>query len=241
MTLTQPGLCLAKQVEGDTPTVTHRSVRGSRTRLPDAGRDGQRAPPFVFTHMEIFSAPADCKSWRVGANTSRVFEVWGWTEGRESYGEGRGESLLGLAKVSLQPFTAFAYGGEGPGGGAEAPAGSLAIAADGPVVVVDPFSGRAVGELRVFLALGATSYVATLLPRGEETEGVGQGATGVAWKSNGSAASAGLERKSHDRRERSGGEWGGGEGRGGGDGDVLGELATQQQAPALDDSLAGGR
>eukprot|EP00903_Cladosiphon_okamuranus_P009595 g9134.t1 len=176
------------QVEGHTPTVTHRSVRGHRCPPPavdvdvDVSGRQQHTPRFAFDHREVYPAPTDSSSWRLGANASRVFEVWGGSaEGPPEDNGGnprQAEALLGLAKVSLRPFAAYGSSGrvegegegegeeEVAGAGAAAAAGAIAVGADGPVVVVDPFSGRTVGELHLYLALGASSTIAALSASG---------------------------------------------------------------------------
>ena len=148
--------------------MTHRSVCGSRGQTPGPN-GGQPLPSFAFDHQETFPAPANSSTWRRGESTSRVFEVWGG--GAEDHdggggGAGLGGVLIGLAKVSLRAFAAFGADELRPGQAGVADC-SLAVAADGPVVVVDPFSGKAMGELRVFLALGAVPAINALLSRGK--------------------------------------------------------------------------
>lgn len=187
-----------------------------------------------------------------------MFEVWGGFAGdhggSDGGGTGLGGVLIGLAKVSLRAFAAFvpAELRSGPAGGGgcthvTGPAGvpdfSLAVVADGPVAVVDPFSGRAVGELRVFLALGASAAIDALSSRGK---GVGT----LERPLNGSqtAADGGGRRKEKKREEQEkpkaeeDGEGGGrfGEGEGAyGEGDVLGDLSVNLEPLALGDSMEG--
>lgn len=246
-----------QQVEGHTPTVTHRSVRGRRARDVGGGQQQkqqqQHVPRFDFDHQERFPAPADSSSWRLGPSASRVFEVWGGSaEGlpEGNGGAGQAEALLGLAKVSLRPFAAFGNAGrevEEEAAGAAAVEGSkLAVAADGPVVVVDPFSGRTVGELCLYLALGASSAIAAL-PGPKSGGGTAAVANERAVGKEGNAADGGVgmgarlagglnegELEAEERpnwkteqKETAGGENG------------TGALLTDQEPPALDDSLAG--
>lgn len=255
-------------MEGHTPTVTHRSVRGHRAP-PPAGRVGgggqQHAPLlFAFDHQEVYPAPADSSSWRLGASASRVFEVWGGPAEGPPEGNGgspgRAEALLGLAKVSLGPFAAFgsagwrggeeeaaaaAAAGGGGGGGGVVEGSRLAVGADGPVVIVDPFSGRTVGELHLLLALGASSTIAALSgPRaGDGTAAAVVAAEGGVGKEEHTAADGGVgaggavnEREQEaegrldwetERKETADGE------------DGAGALSTDQEPAALDDSVAG--
>ncbi|CAM9964364.1 unnamed protein product, partial [Hapterophycus canaliculatus] len=182
------------QVEGYTPTVTHRSVSGHRAPSPSAGgRQQEEAALFAFGHEEVFPAPADGSAWRLASATSRVFEVWGSSAGGPNGsgggGGGHAEALLGLAKVSLGPFAAFGRPGRGSekvaGDAAVAGDSQLAVGADGPVAVSDPFSGNLVGELRIFLALGASSTIDAL------SGGAGARAAGCAASSAGEVESGG--------------------------------------------------
>lgn len=151
-------------MENGVASVTHRSVSGSR-KVQLSGEDDTRKinPLFAFDLEEVSAAPSDLRHLR----TSRVFEVWGSTAGSDGGIQEPGkETLLGLAKVSLQPFLAFGCDGGmvRVGEDLEVKAGSLAIAADGPMVVTDPFSGRAIGELRMLLALGPREEIQALAP-----------------------------------------------------------------------------
>lgn len=150
------------------PAVTHRSVHGFRSVLPPWD-GGTPSPVFKFHHEEIVPAAFDGKNLLLGPSSSRMFEVWApRTEGGDGSSEGDGlatqseEKLLGLAKVSLVPFAAFFGDGDrddrrwkGVGLKSE----FLCVAVDGPVSVIDPFSGKAVGELRIFIALRAPPSV----------------------------------------------------------------------------------
>ncbi|CAM9342575.1 unnamed protein product [Scytosiphon promiscuus] len=242
-----------QQVEGYTPTVTHRSVTGSEKQ--------QQATLFAFGHEEVFPAPADSSTWRLSSATSRVFEVWGSSAERlaGSGGGDHAEALLGLAKVSLGPFAAFDL----PERGSERAAGAetnsvdsrLAVGADGPVPVSDPFSGRAVGEVRMFLALGASSRIAALssgsratggaVPASAGQEEVGGETGGTADRPGGDADETGttMSRKG-DKEEHEGEVEGrsdriGVENEGGGDAEEFaGAPLTHQESPALDDSAA---
>lgn len=151
-------------MENGVASVTHRSVHGSRkAQLSEENDTRQMNPLFAFDLEEVSAAPSDLRHLR----TSRVFEVWGsMAESDDVIEEPGKEALLGLAKVSLQPFLVFDCDGGAVrvGGNLGVKAGSLAIAADGPVVVTDPFSGRAVGELRMLMALGTSEEIASLAP-----------------------------------------------------------------------------
>lgn len=245
--------------------MTHRSVSGRRAPLLGDGGGGgkeiRKAHVFSFGHQDVFPAPADSSSWRATSATSRVFEVWGSSaealDGGGSGGSGgQAETLLGLAKVSLRPFATFDGGGRGfP---------KLAVASDGPVVVSDPFTGRAVGDLRLFLALGAPSTIAALsggstaaaggaAPSPSEGHGDAKGKqgdiadrVGVAAIATGAAASGNREENETREEEAARGmegrlgedvEGGGGDGEDGEDG--VGARSTEQEPPALDDSVAG--
>lgn len=227
--------------------MTHRSVCGSRDQTPGPN-GGQPLPSFAFDHREKFPAPADSSTWRRGESTSRVFEVWGGcAEDHDGNGGGGGAglggALIGLAKVSLRAFAAFGSAEQqsGPAGVTDC---SLAVAADGPVAVVDPFSGRAVGELRVFLALGASAAISALSSRGK---GVGT----LKRPLNGSQAATdrrgrGEEEARENQAEHNVGEDGGGGGGFGGEDegaygeeDVLGDLSANLEPPALGDSMEG--
>lgn len=246
--------------------MTHRSVTGHRAPPPSRSHPGdggekqqqqqQQATLFTFGHEEIFPAPTDSSTWRLASATSRVFEVWGSSSDEGPDGSevgGHAETLLGLAKVSLKPFAAFDRPGRRSGEGSDDAAdrsGSaegdpqLSVGADGLVPVSDPFSGRTLGELRIFLALGASSRIAALsggvAPSGEEEKGGGEPG-GTTDRTEGYADRMG-EGGSGERE----GEGVGGLERldvenegGGGVEDFVGGLVTQQDSPALDDSLAG--
>lgn len=230
-------------MEGCTPTLTHRSVCGFRGQT--AGPNGEQpVASFAFNHQETFPAPADSSTWRRGESTSRVFEVWGRCAedhgGSDGGGAGLGGVLIGLAKISLRAFAAFV-----PAGVADF---SQAVAADGPVAVVDPFSGRSVGELRVFLALGASAAIDALSSRGK-----GVGTLERPLNASQTAADGGGCEEDEEKEERreeqekpkmeGNGEGGGGfegEGEGAyGEGGVLGDLSVNLEPPALGDSVEG--
>lgn len=257
------------QVEGNTPTVTHRSVRCHRALLPAGGGGGgqQRVTSFAFDHQEVFPAPDDSSIWRVGASASRVFEVWGcsadWPGGAGA-GAGQAGALLGLAKVSLRPFAAFECAGEEDAGdtvgGAAAAAAvkdsmTLAVGADGPVVVIDPFTGRAVGELHLFLALGASPTIVALscskpgegfagaVENGGDGGTAGDSSTRVSIAADeGGGVVRHTEEKGESGQDAQGrmvwktSQKGGAESEGG-----VGDSLANQEAPALDDSVAGKR
>ncbi|CAM9554962.1 unnamed protein product, partial [Ectocarpus sp. 13 AM-2016] len=223
------------QVEGLTPTVTHRSVRG----FPSGnGGAQQRFKRFAFNHQDVFPAPTESSTWRLGgAGANRVFEVWGCSAtgpeiGSGSGGPGQAEVLLGLAKVSLRPFAAF----EGRTGDS-----TLAVGADGPVSVVDPFSGKAVGDLRLLLALGASPTIAALARKRGEAE-AGSGVMGDPPTLGGGTNAKGGRETGNEKGDRQledkggaglrGGPAGGAEGEGGGG------MAHAAEPPALDDSVA---
>lgn len=220
------------QVEGLTPTVTHRSVRGHPSG--DGGAK-QRFQRFAFNHQEVFPAPTESSTWRLGgAGANRVFEVWGCSpESGSSGGPGQAEALLGLAKVSLRPFAAF----EGRTGDSR-----LAVGADGPVSVVDPFSGKAVGDLHLLLALGASPTIAALAGKGGDAE-AGSGAMGDPSTLGGGSNAKGGRETGNEQGDREledeggaglrGGPAGGAEGEGGGG------MVHAAEPPALDDSVAG--
>lgn len=166
-----------KQGKGhSSANVTHRSIQGFRSLLPPA-TEGKLGAEFTVHHKEIIPTPSDSDSGRCfGANANRVFEVWGSTFSEEENesnveprtGRGREETLLGLAKVSLGPFSAHLNRDCSAGSGIDEPeAAPLATAADGHVPIIDPFSGRAVGELNVFVALGLSSTLAGLSADGD--------------------------------------------------------------------------
>lgn len=246
-------------------------MRGHRAQLPAGGGGQQRFTPFALDHQEVFPAPDDSSSWRLGASASRVFEVWGCSadDSPEGSGAGPGQTgaLLGLAKVSLGPFAAFdCAGGEEEAGNntvvsehaaaASVKSSSLAVGADGPVAVIDPFSGRAVGDLHLFLALGASSTIAALLhPKsGDVIAGVmeneGGGGTagdtstrpGISADEGGGVVKDGEEEKEESEQDIEGRmDWNtarkeGADGEGG-----VGALLANQEPPALDDSVAGKR
>lgn len=215
----------AEQMEGRTPTVSHRSVEGVRDQLSRA---------FPFDHQEIFSALGDSHGWRLGGSTSRVFEVWTSAKGSRDHAssdEGSGETLLGLAKVSLSPFASMVSASAERSEGADGDNDTLAVAADGPVVVMDPFSGRFVGELSIFLALGTAAAIAArpaamALPKGEVTgEGPAPLADGRAISSTRAAEE---HRNAEEESEVRGREWTDGE-----------QVITHDESPTLDDSMAG--
>lgn len=234
--------------------MTHRSVCGSRDQTPGPN-GGQPLPSFAFDHQENFPAPADSSTWRRGESTSRVFEVWGGCAedhdggGGGGGGAGLGGVLIGLAKVSLRAFAAFGSAEQQSG-----PAGvtgfSLAVAADGPVAVVDPFSGRAVGELRVFLALGASAAIGALSSRGKSVGTLKRPLNGPLNDSQAAADRGGREEevgreKQAEQNVEEDGEGGGGfrgENEGAyGEEDVLGDLSANLEPPALGDSMEGQR
>lgn len=232
--------------------MTHRSVRGRRAPPPARGSGGggrqDDSSPFAFHHQEVFPAPADGGTWRLGAGTSRVFEVWGCAaEGPEGGGGGAGhpEALLGLAKVSLRPFAAFGCAGRGgrQAGGAAVEGSRLAVGADGPIAVVDPFSGRTVGELRLFLALGASETIASLsVP--EDGDGVaGAAGAAAAEEEVGAAGSAADgEEGQTERGEQEVEGWKGRETRraeGAHGEESMDAVLAEEETPALDDSVAG--
>ena len=255
-----------QQVEGHTPTVTHRSVRGHRPPPPAVGVGGgkRRAPPFAFDHHEVYPAPADSSSWRLGASASRVFEVWGGPAEGPPEGDGGSpvgaEALLGLARVSLGPFAAFgsagwrgteaaaaaeaaAGAGAGAAGGAAVEGSKLAVGVDGPVVVVDPFSGRTVGEIHLYLALGASSTIAALPgPRAEDiTAAVLVTEGGVDKEEDTVDGGVQAGGKVNEREQAAEGRlnWGT-EQKEAADGDGgANALPTEQEPAALDDSVAG--
>ncbi|CBJ27795.1 conserved unknown protein [Ectocarpus siliculosus] len=223
------------QVEGLTPTVTHRSVRG----LPSGdGGAQQHFQRFAFNHQEVFPAPTESSAWRLGgAGANRVFEVWGCSatgpESGSSGGRpGQAEALLGLAKVYLRPFAAF-EGRTGESG--------LAVGADGPVSVVDPFSGKAVGDLHLLLALGASPTIAALAGKGGDAE-AGNGAMGdpptLGGGSNAEGGRETGEEKGDHELEDEGGAGSRGGAAGGAEGEGGGGVAHAAEPPALDDSVA---
>lgn len=232
--------------------MTHRSVPGCRGPPPPTARKLEpRSHSFAFHHEETFPAPVEGTAWRIGSsNSNRVLEVWGLREEHEGYGSGQGETLLGLAKISLGPFASFEASDAGlraDGGGLGG--GALAIAADGPVLVMDPFSGRTVGELHVFLALGTSAAIAAVqaarVARGggdapEITRERGGDTTEGGLHRPGAAAKGGCQEEEQEEEENgkvSGGrtDWDGGVEAG----DSLGGLSTPQEDPALDDSAEG--
>ncbi|CAB1118524.1 unnamed protein product [Ectocarpus sp. CCAP 1310/34] len=223
------------QVEGLTPTVTHRSVRGHPSG--DGGAQ-QRFKRFAFNHQEVFPAPTESSTWHLGgAGANRVFEVWGCSatgpeSGSSGGGLGQAEALLGLAKVSLRPFAAC----EGRTGDSR-----LSVGADGPVSVVDPFTGKAVGDLHLLLALGASPTIAALAGKGGDAE-AGSGAMGDPPTLGGGSNAKGGRETGNEKRDREledegwaglrGGPARGAEGEGGGG------MAHEAEPPALDDSVA---
>lgn len=159
-------------MERQTPTVIYRSVSGSRVPPQFHGGDSHHVSPFALEHQEIFPFPAESNIWRLeAANASRVFEVWG---SAGSAVVGRGEALLGLAKIPLRPFEGFTETERGMGAANDGTNGSLAVAADGPVAIVDPFSGKAVGELHFFFALGTSPTISALAALGAESGDVAE-------------------------------------------------------------------
>lgn len=223
------------QVEGFTPTVTHRSVRGHPNG--DGGVQ-QRFQRFAFNHQEVFPAPTESSTWRLGgAGANRVFEVWGCSatgpENASSGSPGQAETLLGLAKVSLRAFAAF----EGSAGDSR-----IAVGADGPVSVVDPFSGKAVGDLSLLLVLGASPTIAALAGQGGDAE-AGSGAiedtAALGGQSNAKGGrETGEENGDRELEEEGGARLRGGP-AGGAEGEGCGGMTHAAEPPALDDSVAG--
>ena len=226
--------------------MTHRSVCGSRGqgRGPNGG---QPLSSFELDHQETFPAPADSNTWCCGESASRVFEVWGGcAEGHSGGGDaGLGSVLIGLAKVSLRAFAEFGSHElrSERAGVTDSP---LAVAADGPVVVVDPFSGRAVGELRVLVALGASPSIDALSARRK------RGGTlelplilpeTAAGRERREKEGGGEEQEEQKILPDGGGRGGcGGEDEGRpGKGGVLGGMSANLEPPALDDSMEGQR
>lgn len=237
--------------------MTHRSITGWRGPPPTSGGRELRRHSFPLGHEETFPAPLKETAWRIGSNANRVFEVWGSQKAQDGPGSesrsrsGLGETLLGLAKISLGAFASFeeaieiGFGSDGRGLG-----GPLAVATDGgPVPVMDPFSGRAVGELRVFLAMGTPSAIAASRAA-RVVRGGGGDAAGEALVGGGGPTEGGLHRpgadtkggREEEEREKEEGQASGGwaewEG-GGGAGGSLGELSARQDGPELGDSVEG--
>lgn len=151
--------------------MAHRSVRGFQSLVPSPS-EHRPDRVFVLQQKETIPITSGIGAGLLGASASRVFEVWGSTDappceaegnnGSGAVGKRSNETLLGLAKVSLVPFSAFSSRLGSSRSEDRSGHRPLATAVDGPVAVVDPFSGRAIGELGVFLALGAASRVAAL-------------------------------------------------------------------------------
>lgn len=241
-------------------------MRGHRALLPagdGGGGQQQVVTPFTFDHEEVFPAPNDRSIWRLGASANRVFEVWGCSAGGpggSGAGAGQAGALLGLAKVSLGSFAEFECAGEEEAGNtvngvAAAKGSNLAVGADGPVVVVDPFSGRAVGELHLFFALGASPTIAALscpkagdgIPGALENEGGGVTARdtstrpGIAADEGGGVVRGDKEEEEEHEQDGEGlMDWDTAQNEGAGGECGMGALLTNQEEPtALDDSVAG--
>lgn len=235
---------LGKQMENGVASVTHRSVLGSKkAQLNGENGTRQMNPLFMFDLEEVSAAPSDLRHLR----SSRVFEVWGsMAESDDIIQEPGKETLLGLAKVSLQPFLVFDCDGGAVrvGGDSEDKVGSFAIAADGPVMVIDPFSGRAVGELRMLLALGASEEITSLVPMdGVDSQEVKDDGEPVSERDDASSLPV---IKWHERQEEC--DKKGGEDRTRSsveeanvvqDGDSLDGSRGSQETSLLDDSVAG--
>ncbi|CAM9309942.1 unnamed protein product, partial [Discosporangium mesarthrocarpum] len=123
------------QVRGAVPQVVHRSVQGTRGRKnPTANL------PQGNNHKKENTG---------GVGGSLSLEATQSTVGGLGVSRERGEFLLGLAKV---PLTPFAKAQEHPAGLRS----GLGIGSEthGQVQITNPFSGRTVGQLQLFLALG---------------------------------------------------------------------------------------
>lgn len=266
----------SEQTEGHSAgTVVHRSVRGFRRLLPAAG-ESQPSPMFILQHEEIVPAPSRGDGSPAAGQlsaSSRVFEVW--RIATSTTGEinssaldrvnGNGhalgtaednhenEELLGLAKVSLAPSSEPTSGPSSGGSGGDSWSGcsgpeSLAFVADGPVSVVDPFSGRAVGELTLLFAVGPASAVAGLARGGRDDEdntiGGAPTACGVRVDAKDSAAATSMNSEEQGTERSLGGTEGRERGPGkmddayGCDGAVDGD--DGESFPLLDDSVSGG-
>lgn len=232
--------------------MAHRSVQGFRSLVTSPG-EHRPGRVFVLQQEEIIPAAPGGGAGHLRASASRVFEVWGSADappgradGNDGLGAGKqnNETLLGLAKVSLVPFSAF-FGVGGSGSEGRSGDGSLATAVDGPVSVVDPFSGRAVGDLGVFFALGAASAVIALTASsGAHGQGIAGGTQTVCdAEVKDQVSTESLSREAPGEtpalRGREKGERGGGEMHDGEGGDGAVGIAGSAAVPLLDDSVSG--
>ncbi|CAM9748503.1 unnamed protein product, partial [Choristocarpus tenellus] len=158
---------------------------GGAVALPSSARS------FALKHQIVTPAAVTQEVLHMWEDAIQVFEVWGlptscelsFETEKEGVGtagtapgmrsgvcsEAQGNVLLGLAKVRLSAFASF---GKIMGGGTKATA---TTAADGPILITNPFSGLVVGELTVLLLL-REAVSSMLLSAGGEGEGAGAGA-----------------------------------------------------------------